>query len=339
MPEPPPSRTRSAAPTAAQHGAPVNPAPVATGAAAGPAARAPISVVIPTYRRESVLCDTLRRLLALVPPGGEIIVVDQTPEPAGAVAALVAEAAGRIAYLRLDAPNLPRARNVGWRAASAEIVVYLDDDVIVHDGLLEVHRAAFQAPTVGGVAGRVLTRGFPLPDRPAWKSHLPSIGWLFFNFAQTRPCEVWTARGCHMSFRRTVLDALGGFDERYLPWPASREETDLCFRLRRAGWRLVFEPRATVEHLMHETGGERVQHRDSALSPMHHANALYFVWKNVPAHQRPLLLLVLLIQELRRQPVGRGRRSWADRGRVLRLFLRGVVEGRRRARAAGPSRG
>jgi GT2 family glycosyltransferase len=185
---------------------------------------------------------------------------------------------------------------------------------------------------VGGVAGRVLNRGFPMPDRPAWKSHLPWVGWLFFNFAQTQPCEVWTARGCHMSFRRSALEAVGGFDEGYVPWPASREETDLCFRLRQRGWRLLFEPRATVEHLMHASGGERVQHRDSALSPTHHANALYFVWKNVPARHRPLTLLVLLIQELRRRPPERSRRSWRERRHVLGLFLQGVVEGRRRAR-------
>lgn len=276
----------------------------------------------------------LGRLLEVTPADAEVVVVDQTPEVGPALRALLRAAGDRVRYLRQPEPNLPRARNAGWRAARAAIVVYLDDDVIPHPGLLDAHHGAYRAADVGGVAGRVITRGFPLPDRPAWKSRLPWVGWLFFNFAQTARGDVWTARGCHMSFRRAALEALGGFDEGYLPWPASREETDLCFRLRRRGLRIVFEPGAVVEHLMHEEGGERAVHRDSALSPTHHANAFYFFWKNVPARHRPLTFAVLLAQEMRRRRPGRQPRSLRERGHVLALFLRGVLEGRRRARRA-----
>jgi GT2 family glycosyltransferase len=292
-----------------------------------------VSVVVSTYRREPLLCAMLGRLLEALPEDTEILVVDQTPEPGPALRALLAAAGERIRYLRQAEPSLPRARNAGWRAARGEIVLYLDDDVIPSLGLLEAHRAAYRAPDVGGVAGRVITRGAPLPERPAWKSRLPGVGWLFFNFAQTAACDVWTARGCHMSFRRALLEALGGFDERYVQGPAFREETDLCFRLRRRGLRLAFEPSAVVEHLMHEEGGERTVHRDAAMSPTYHANGFYFFWKNVPVRHRPLTFLVLLIQEMRRRP-HRPPRTLRERGRVLGLFLRGALEGWRRARGA-----
>jgi GT2 family glycosyltransferase len=291
-----------------------------------------ISIVIPTYRRERVLCDTLRALLAFDLSDCEIIVVDQTPEHEHGTREFLASIAGRITHLRLDQPNAPRARNVGVGAARGEIVLFLDDDVIPHPGLLDAHRRAYDDPTVAAVAGRVITIGIPLPATPSRKSRLPVLGWLFFNFAQTTPAEVATGRSCNMSVRRRALEEVGGFDERYAP-TTHREETDVCFRLRQRGHRLVFEPRAVVDHLLCGTGGQRSSGRDPALNPSHHVNNFYFVWKNVPWHHRPLVVPVLVIQELRPGRAGLARRSWRDNLRILRLIAQGMWTGRRLARS------
>jgi GT2 family glycosyltransferase len=202
-------------------------------------------------------------------------------------------------------------------------VLFLDDDVIPHASLLAGHRGPYADPTVGGVAGRVVTRGFPLPDDPSPRSRWPGVGWLFFNLAQTVPAEVATARGCNMSFRRSVLEELGGFDERFAPSPY-RNDSDLCFRLRRRGYRLVFEPAAAVDHLQDAQGGVRTGRPDEALSLSHHVDNFRFFWEHVPWRHRPLTVLVFLAQEFATRRARALGRSWRDQLRVLGLFARGA---------------
>ncbi len=292
-----------------------------------------LSIVIPTYGRNEVLCQTLRALLALDLRGGEIIVVDQNVEHDPLTRDYLASIAHRIRHLH-EPPSLPRARNVGWKAAAGDVVLYLDDDVIPHEGLVESHRRAYDDSTVGGVAGRVRTIGFPAPESPAPRARWPAIGWLFFNLAQTAPAEVATARGCNMSFRRAVLEELGGFDERYAPSPY-RNESDFCFRVRRRGYRLVFVPCAAVDHLMHESGGVRAAGGDESLRPSHHVDNFRFFWTHIPWRHRPVTLLVFLAQEFLTRRARAARRGWRKKGRILWLFARGMWVGYRSAHS-GP---
>jgi GT2 family glycosyltransferase len=305
-----------------------------------PGAPVTLSVVIPTFGRQRVLRDTLDALLALDLAGCEVIVVDQNPRHDDATRDYLHAVAGRIRRLPLAPPGLPRARNAGWRAAEGEIVLFLDDDVLPHPGLVAGHRRRYADPAVGGVAGRVVTRGFPLPEHPSPRSRWPGVGWLFFNLAQTVPAEVASARGCNMSFRRSVLAELGGFDERFAPSPY-RNESDLCFRLRRRGYRLVFEPEAAVEHLQHEEGGVRAGGRDEALSPSRHVDNFRFFWRHVPWWHRPLTLLVFLAQEFWTRRARALDRSWRDQLRILGLFARGawVAYRARDARGEAPPPG
>ena len=54
----------------------------------------------------------------------------------------------------------------------------------------------------------------------------------------------WLSASCLLA-RRAALDAVGGFDEGYFLY---EEDLDLCVRMRRAGWRLLFTPAAEVVH-------------------------------------------------------------------------------------------
>src|SRR5882762_11172627 len=88
-----------------------------------------MSVVIPTYNRGSILADTLRMVLQQDYDDYEIIVVDQSTECSPEVEEVIATAAEKIRYLRLHVPNLPAARNAGVRAATGDIIAFIDDDV------------------------------------------------------------------------------------------------------------------------------------------------------------------------------------------------------------------
>jgi len=58
--------------------------------------------------------------------------------------------------------------------------------------------------------------------------------------------DVTSLCGCSMLIRRAVFSQIGGFDERYFMY---YEDTDLCWRLRRAGFRLVYQPKSVVRHV------------------------------------------------------------------------------------------
>ena len=133
------------------------------------------------------------------------------------------------------------ARNLGLSQAAGEIVAFTDADCIAHpywvanlmaaydeeqDRTIVGGSVAFGADNYWTLADNISTFYRFLPSRaPGERLHLPSL-----NF----------------SARRQVLEAVGGFDERY-PRPTG-EDTDLCLRLRRAGHSLYFEPRAVVYH-------------------------------------------------------------------------------------------
>ncbi|MEW2353848.1 HAD-IIIA family hydrolase [Spirillospora sp. NPDC029432] len=188
------------------------------------------SVVVPTIGRPSLrtlLRTLLNSLAAAAGADGPraIIVVDDRPEP-GAPLPLPPEVDERVEVLRSGGRGPAAARNAGWRAATTEWVVFLDDDVVIAQGWaaeLAADLAAVPAGA-GGSQGR-LTVPLPAGRRPTdWERNtagLERASWITAD----------------MAYRRAVLAECGGFDERY--GRAYREDADLALRAMDAGHRLV----------------------------------------------------------------------------------------------------
>ncbi len=229
-----------------------------------PSAKAPvrtaaeISVVVPTYRRGTALLDTLGHLLALEPPPGEILVVDQTETHPADVAERLRqlETAGRIRVLRFSPPAIPRAMNVGLREARNPVVLFVDDDIVPARGLAAAHAARYG----GGFAalcGQVLQPGeSPDPEANRGPRGTGFRADLEFRFNGTRATEVANVISCNLSVDRAAALAIGGFDEGFIG-SAYRYETDFARRLLAAGHRILFAPEASVRHLRLPTGGTR----------------------------------------------------------------------------------
>src|SRR5262249_20077788 len=97
-----------------------------------------ITVAIPTYGRDQILVDTIRHVLALIPPPAEVIVLDQSKghslEVGRSLEAWHLSAA--IRWIHLPEPLIPRAMNRGLIEAKNEIVLFLDDDIRPEPGLI-----------------------------------------------------------------------------------------------------------------------------------------------------------------------------------------------------------
>ncbi len=119
-----------------------------------------ISVIIPTYRREEPLRDTLEDVLKQDYPAFEVLVVDQTPTHKPKIQAYLEQLTRdrKISWFRVDWASLPGARNYAVRRASGEIILFIDDDVQMPAGCLKAHARNYHRTEVGAVAGRVFDR-------------------------------------------------------------------------------------------------------------------------------------------------------------------------------------
>jgi GT2 family glycosyltransferase len=190
-----------------------------------------VSVVVPTYRRPALLARCLAALAGQSLPAGEyeVIVAD---DAASEETRKQVEAAG-FRYVAVTGRHGPAAaRNAGWRAAAGELIAFTDDDTIPDPGWLAAGLRAFDAdPDLSAASGRTAV---PLPPRPTDYER---------NESGLATAEFITAN-CFV--RRRVLEAVGGFDERFRA--AWREDSDLHFTLLERGYAVGRVADAAVEH-------------------------------------------------------------------------------------------
>lgn len=245
------------------------------------------SVVIPTYRRGALLLDTLRKLFVLAPPPAEILAVDQTESHPEEIAAVLQQwhDSGRLRWLRLPAPSIPRAMNTGLAEARGEFVLFGDDDILPPPDWIARHAEVYAAfPEAWAVVGRILQpedSALPTPGRapPPARCRPPGglRAGLDFRFNGTEPAWIENVMAGNLSVRRAPALAIGGFDENFLPPVSFRFETEFAKRMVAAGGKIRFEPAAVVRHLRVGEGGTRSQgsHLKSA-SPVHGVGDYYY---------------------------------------------------------------
>ncbi len=118
-----------------------------------------LSIIIPTYGRDRVLCDTIAALLVVRDPAGELLVIDQTTSHDDQTQATLSEWHNQasIRWIRHQPPGVVGAMNRGLREATGDIVLFLDDDIIPHGNLVVGHRQAHsEHPEAWAVVGQVI---------------------------------------------------------------------------------------------------------------------------------------------------------------------------------------
>jgi len=196
------------------------------------------SVVVPTFNRPDLLDRCLQALVCQeIGPGCfEVIVVD---DAASESTCRQVECWTRPAHQRgIVVRYVPTrgkcgpaaARNAGWHVARGEIIAFTDDDCIPQPGWLAAGLSVF-TDGVAAVDGRLV---MPLPAQPTDYEK---------NAAGLEVAEFVTA---NCFYRRDILEAVGGFDERFRA--AWREDSDLFFRVLDLGQRIGYSPGAIVVH-------------------------------------------------------------------------------------------
>ncbi len=231
-------------------------------------------------------CDqVLGAVASLGPAAGsdvEVVVVD-TGSRDGTVAT-VGRVHPEVRVLSLVNTGFARAANAGTRLTRASVVVVANADVRFETGALSALVRALDADTGLGAVGPQVR--YPDGTLQASARRRPDIttavlhallGHVWSANPWTRryhardldpevPREVDWLSGCVMALRRTAVEEVGGFDPGYFLYV---EDVDLAERLRAAGWRLGYAPRARVRHLV---GASTSRARWRALG--HHARSL-----------------------------------------------------------------
>jgi N-acetylglucosaminyl-diphospho-decaprenol L-rhamnosyltransferase len=191
---------------------------------------------------------------------------------------------------RADNGGFAKGCNAGWRAGSAPYVLFLNPDATI-DGpsltrlasvLQSTPRAGIAAPRILGDDGSLeySQRRFPrlastyarslflhrVFSRAAWTDELVRERESY----EQRGSPDWVSGAC-LLMRRSLLERLGGFDERFFMYC---EDIDLCRRVRDEGFDIVFEPDSVA---VHEGGASAPR---SALLPVLAASRIYYSRKH-----------------------------------------------------------
>lgn len=142
------------------------------------------------------------------------------------------------------ARGLGGARNTGISETTGDVVAYLDDDAAAVPDWISALTALYEDPSVAGVGGGAEPR-WEL-ERPPWfPAEFDWVVGCSYLGLPVQPQRVRNLFGCNMSYRREVLEDLGGFRLGY-----GCDETELCIRLGQR-WperQLVYVPSARVSH-------------------------------------------------------------------------------------------
>ncbi len=202
-----------------------------------------ISVVVCTYNGARTLRECLQALRALDYPDFEVLVVDDGSTDESA--AIARELGFRV--VSDGRQGLSGARNSGLRAASGEIVAYIDDDAWADPHWLYYLATVFLETEHAGVGGpNIAPKGDGL--LAACVANAPGNP----NHVLLSDEEAEHIPGCNMAFRRENLLAIAGFDKQF---HRAGDDVDVCWRLRDRGWTLGFSPSAVVWH--HRRGSLR----------------------------------------------------------------------------------
>jgi glycosyltransferase involved in cell wall biosynthesis len=200
-----------------------------------------VTVVVPTRGRAAYLEVTLVSLLhQRTRTAYELLVVDDgatdaTPKVAAALGVRVVRHGER--------RSLNAARNTGLRSAAADLIAFVDDDVLVPPGWLDA--------LVEGAARHPEAEAFGGPIRARFEGHAPRacgredppITTLDLGSADVEAEMVW---GANFAVRRSAVDRIGDFDESLDR--AHGDEEDWLLRLRATDGRIVYLADAGLDH-------------------------------------------------------------------------------------------
>jgi len=285
-----------------------------------------VSIIIVSWNARSLVQKCLPSVVATDYPNLEIIFADN------------ASTDGSAAWIAREHPSVKivrhpenwlfcRGNNAAVPHATGDYILFLNNDVEVPPGWLHpLVETMTTHPDVGavqpkllqyddrsrfeyaGAAGGFIDRaGYPFTRGRLFDTMEPDRG------QYDDACDIFWATGAALLLRRSALDEVGLFDERF---EMHMEEIDLCWRLQRHGYRVRIQPKSTAYHI----GGASLPQGSPRKTYYNFRNGLLLLYKNLPpaAWRRTMALRLACDTAAFGRLLSTGR--WGEAGAVLRAY-------------------
>jgi glycosyltransferase involved in cell wall biosynthesis len=297
-----------------------------------------LSVIIPSRNRSGSLKTLLDSIEAAVCPDGislEVIVVDNgsTDETPAMLGRETAKARNYpLSVVREELPGKSRALNLGLEKARGNLFMVLDDDVSIDADCFLEHVRLHRCSSFAAVQGRVL----PGRDPRGETADLAKIREYNIPFTDhgADVAEIRGLTGTNISWRREVKDKVGLFDVRLGPGAAGfSEDTDYSIRIRKAGFKIGYTPKAIAYHELDPARygrayNRKIEYRKGLSRSVYRRDSICFT-------VLPRLVLNCLRYGVHRA-LGQRRQAYRVEGRVMKSC--GYLVGKLRRLSANDSR-
>jgi glucosyl-dolichyl phosphate glucuronosyltransferase len=213
-----------------------------------------ITVIIPTKNRCELIRELLNSLenlrgLTRIQPNiivGDNASADSTPK---IVEMRKTSFPTELILLNVASPGKSAVLNQAIRRSTGEVLAFLDDDVVVDSSWLEEIENFFKSNPAHCVGQGKIRTGLgdsPDPEVRRLLQRYRTIPQLEFS---SDIGDLHSLNGANIAIRRTVFDRVGYFDERLGPGASgTSEDVELAQRIRKAGMKIAYMPRALVYH-------------------------------------------------------------------------------------------
>ena len=243
--------------------------------------RPKVSVIIVLWNQASLTLACLRSIEAEIGFPLEVIIIDNASTDE--TATLLSRIENATILTQSENLGFLKAVNLGLETARGDHILLLNNDAILRPGALTAAVDTLEAEDdIGAVGGRIILPNGQLQEAGSiiWndgscigygRGDDPDRGQYMFRR------DVDYCSGAFLLVNGNLFRELNGFDEAFAP--AYYEETDLCMRLRGAGYRIVFDPNVVIDHF--EFGSSEkassalnLQRRNKDIFVQKHAEAL-----------------------------------------------------------------
>jgi len=217
-----------------------------------------VSIVIPVFNQLEYTRACLASLQAVQEqPRFEVIVVDDCSTDG--TTEVIPQIPG-VVYLRNDSNSgFIASCNAGGKTARGKYLVFLNNDTLVKPGWLTALLDTFKEERRAGIVGSKLLYPDGRLQEAGGIIWQDASGWNYGKFDDPSKPEYNYLRdvdycsAAALMVPKALFESAGGFDSRYAP--GYYEDTDLAFKVRQAGYRVLYQPLSEVIHHEGATGG------------------------------------------------------------------------------------